>query len=273
MFYTVLYPLNLHESIMEIISLTETLKNFDVKIIYLLTVVTGGEESRAGREAKHKLEKIRKQIADPSFDVELLIQSGHVPNTINDTAERLQVDFICFPWKKKPFFQHALLGSITRDVIRISEVPLFIYKKGQKSVTDTRLRRVLYASDCDANDRTIMPYLKHEGFAAEELVIVNVGERAPDPRAERKRFRTVYKKMRKLEQEVKDYYAQTEVVVTIGNPKRQILSQSRRAKVDLVVMGKFTESGPLSKVMGSTAETVAQQAKASVFIIPRKGQS
>ncbi len=270
MFANVLFPLNLKESMSNIHSLARSLKSFDTQRLVLLTVLSSNLSGKQAAHAHKKLETVKNQLEEYNFHIEILLRSGHVATEITRAANELDTGFICMTWKKKPFIRYALLGSHTKDVIRLSDAPIFMFKRSLFSSSDTRLNAVLYATDFEANDHTILPYLNYEGLKANQLVILNVGQRAPDPNAEQKRLQRVYDKLLTLKDKCINSFDEIETVASIGNPKRVILRESRKNNADVIVLGKYTDSSTMQKVMGSTAESIAHRSRVSVLIIPRK---
>ena len=268
MFANVLFPLNLREPMSNIHALAQSLKSFDTQQIVLLTVMSADLTGRQAAHAQKKLEAIRGELNEYGFQIEILLRKGHTATEITKAASQLNIDFICLTWKKKPFIRYTLLGSHTKDVIRLSDVPVFLFKRSLFSAGSTRLNAVLYATDFEAMDRTILPYLNYEGLKANRLIVLNVGQRAPDPNAEQKRLQRVYNKLFALKDECVESFDEIEAVASIGNPKRVILREAWKNSVDVIVIGKYTDTSPVEKVMGSTAESIAHRSRVSVLIIP-----
>ena len=269
MFANVLFPLNLKESMGNIHSLAQSLKSFDTQRLILLTVLSSDLSGKQAVHARKKLSAIKEELEEYGFNIEILLRSGHIATEITRAASELDTGFICMTWKKKPFIRYTLMGSHTKDVIRLSDVPIFMFKRSLFSSSDTRLNAVLYATDFEANDHTILPYLNYDGLKANQLIILNVGQRAPDPNAEQTRLRRVYNKLLSLKDKCADSFDQIETVASIGNPKRVILREARKNGADVIVIGKYTDTSPMEKVMGSTAESIAHRSRVSVLIIPR----
>jgi nucleotide-binding universal stress UspA family protein len=59
----------------------------------------------------------------------------------------------------------------------------------------------------------------------------------------------------------------------VGKPRRAIPRVARREKVELLVLGKSDKQNAVSAMMGSVAESVADRAPCSVFIVGREYQT
>ncbi len=249
-------------------ALAQSLKNFDTQRIVLLTVLSSDLTGRQATQAQKKLVSIREELNEYGFQIEILLRKGHTATQISRAASELNINFICLTWKKKPFIRYTLLGSHTKDIIRLSDVPIFLFKRSLFSSGNTRLNAVLYATDFEITDRTILPYLNYDGLKASQLVILNVGQRAPDPNAEQIRLQRVYNKLFALKDECIDSFDKIETVASIGNPKKVILREARKNSVDAIIIGKYRDTSPVDKVMGSTAESIAHRSRMSILIIP-----
>ncbi|HMB01917.1 MAG TPA: universal stress protein, partial [Spirochaetota bacterium] len=169
----------------------------------------------------------------------------------------------------KTVLQRTLLGSVSQDVIRLSVKPVFIFKrKLQYFSQGVQLNSIMYATAFKSIDSKVMPYLAYEGLRAEKLVIMNVGARAPDPAAEKKRVAAVQQDLDRLKSECQSGYKKTETVIAIGSARRKIVKQARKLDVDLIVTGKNDRAGGKDAVLGSTAEYIPHHAACSVMIIP-----
>ncbi len=267
MFETVLFPLNFSEPSLRIRQAMTYLSNLETKNVELVHVLSSGMESTT--KARKRLEKRARLVEEAGFNPETLIRTGHDASEIVWAGQERGVDFICLPWKKKSWLQKALLGSTTKDVTRLTNIPILVYKyrPGIAAEDDERLT-ALYATDTHASDEQVIPYLKAIGPKAKCLYLLNVGERAPDPNAEAQRLIEMQNRLDSIRSECIDEYDSIETVTVIGTPKREIVRRARRLNVDLIALRRSTVKGSFGSVMGSTAEHVANNSRCSVLVIP-----
>jgi nucleotide-binding universal stress UspA family protein len=266
MFSTAVLPLSFRESVERLNTMLNFLGNFDTRRVILTHIVTGTHTAAARR----RLAALVESLEAGDITVEPLVRSGSPAFEIHRTAWEENADFICIPWKRKSVVQRMIAGSTTKDVIRLSDIPVFVFKKRPRQTEDAPLQRILYATNFALTDAYVVPYLQYSRLAADDLVILNVGQRAPDPHTEERREQQVENNLERLAGEVEANYRSVEQVAITGNHRRAIVREARRRDADLIVIGKADVESTLSSMMlGSTAEEVANAARCSVFIVGR----
>ncbi len=242
------------------------LRNYGTTEAHLIHVRTR-TSFRQHEEAERQLEEISRDIRELGLTVHWQIRNGHAPTVIINVAEKEQSDYIAVYWKQKALFRQALLGSIDSDILRMSNLPVFIYNpKLFKPVV--KFESVLYATDFKCTDAAVMPYLINHHFKAHTLYILHVGHHAPDPVTEKRRYQRVLDNLNRLANECAHAYKVVNVIETLGLIRKQIVKQARTKGVDLIVVGKSDTPDTISRLIGSTAEVLPHHAHCSVFIIP-----
>jgi len=265
-FDSALLPVNFHEPLWVIKSLAGYLENFNTRRIVLIHVVSSGLESTS--HAHRHLQKILAEIDADSYDIEYVVRAGNEAHEICNVAVERELEFICLPWKRKNFLQRTLQGSVSQDIIRTTNVPVFVYKTWGTPREENCLQNILYAITTDPYHEKILPYLKSEKLAAHNLYLLYVGERAPDPEAEKQRRKAVFEKLNYFKSECREYFDEVRAITTVGNPKRGIFKAARKYDAELILLGKHEQVKASEKVLGSTAERIAHKAGCSVLIIP-----
>lgn len=270
MLQTAAIKVSLEEPRGRFLEMARCIKSFGTEKIYLIHVPT---TQRPNKRAKivASLRELADSIRELDFTVEIHLRQGQIATEIVDFSRELGVDFICIYWIPKGALRNILLGSIDSDILRMSSLPVFVYNRKWYQAPARIYDRVLYATDFQATDSRVMPYLQNKNFKADTLFILHVGERAPDPYAEKRRLNRVYQDLQRLADECRQAYSQVETIEVVGRPKSQIVRQARMLKVELIVIGKSDKPKPLEQLMGSTAEAIPHKAKCSVFIIPGVG--
>ena len=267
MLQTAAIKVSLEEPRSRFLEMARCIKSFGTEKIYLIHVRTSNRKSKHNKVIS-SLRELADSIRELDFSVEIYLQQGQIATEIVDLSRELGVDFICIYWIPKGALRNILLGSIDSDILRMSDRPVFVYNRKWYQTPAKIYERVMYATDFQATDSKVMPYLRYENFKAENLLILHVGERAPDPHAEKQRLNRVHQDLQRLAKECSHAYSQVETIEVVGRPKSQIVRQARIHKVDLIVIGKSDKPKPLEQLMGSTAEAIPHKAKCSVFIIP-----
>jgi nucleotide-binding universal stress UspA family protein len=292
-FSTALLPVSFREPAWRLKAMLAFLQNFDTERVVLLHVSTGpitaATQSRIEAIRDQAVEDLRAelteadgaetptaQVADSAagsnvvagVTIDVRVRSGSPAFEISLTAREEGADFIYFPWKRKNWIQRTLVGSTTKDVIRLSNLPIFVFKQRGGRGTDEPFR-ILYPTNFKDTDRYVVAYLQYQGLAADELVLLNVHDRAPDPTAESRQESWCRENLSRLTGEVEENFREVEPVAMTGSPRRVIPRVARRNGTDLVILGKSDQESALSAMMGSVAEEVANSAPCSVFIVSR----
>lgn len=279
MFATALLPVALREPASRLADMLSFLQNFDTTRVVLLHISTGP----ATQATEHKLDTLRTRVlsslaeraADPGDVptpmVEVRVRSGSPAYQIAATAEEEGADFIYFPWKRKSWIQRTLVGSTTKDVIRLSNRPVFVFKPRRTQAEDEPFR-VLYPTNFQDTDRFVVPYLRYPGLAADELLLLNVRERAPDPMAESRERAKCEENLTRLAEEVSANFAEVRPLQLAGNPRHRITRIASRNGISFLILGQSDRQDAFSAMMGSVAEAVAHASPCSVFIVSRAYQ-
>jgi nucleotide-binding universal stress UspA family protein len=265
MLHKALVKVSLKEPRGRFLEMAGLLKYFGTKDLILVHVVNGnGGRGRAGKE----LDELAGAVRELGFEVETRLAGGHVATRIIETAHEVRADFVCVYWMPKNALRQILLGSIDLDILRMSDLPVFVHNRGWLGDIPDQLESVLYATDFTAVDAGVIPYLSSKEFRAEKLHILHVGERAPDPQAERARREKARNNLARLAEECRGAYNEIETLEVVGRGRKEIVRRAKALDVDLIVIGKSSIPNPFDNVLGSTAETVTRRAGRSVFIVP-----
>jgi len=263
---TAAVKISLDEPQKKFLEMIACLKSYGTTQIHLIHVRTKSRYIYR-EKAEARLEKISEKITEMGIEVSTHIHNGHAPSLFVELAENIRADYLCLYWRPKGLLSQALLGSIDSDILRISNLPVFVYKP-RLFTPAVELNRVLYATDFKSTDAAAMPYLVDSRFKAETLYLLHVGERAPDPTSDKARREGVLENLRHLADQCRHAYAHVEVLESIGLVSREIVRQARSNKTDLIVVGKSEKPDAIARFVGSTAEILPHKAGCSVFIIP-----
>ncbi|HCX20460.1 MAG: universal stress protein [Flammeovirgaceae bacterium] len=73
-----------------------------------------------------KIQKYSTAIQDQGLDVESLLVQGPTTETVLDEATKLSADLIITGHRKHGLFYKALLGSVSSDIIKKSNIPVLV---------------------------------------------------------------------------------------------------------------------------------------------------
>jgi nucleotide-binding universal stress UspA family protein len=231
-------------------------------------------------EHEDRLSRYAVLFREEGLATEVRVGSGSPALQIHTIAVQEGLDCIVFCWKMKTRLQRAVTGSVTLDVIRMSSLPVFVYKRSLSSIVSSQTvvsdtpaeeepvkeTKVMYATDFGSADAAIIPYLNRDNFPVDRLIILHAGHRAPDPAAERERIRRVKNNLNRLS--LQCGIPDTETLPVMGTPGKAVARHARRLGADVIILGKTASSRGLSSMLGSVAEAVAFRAWCSVLIVP-----
>ncbi len=257
---------SLREPRQKLLDMIAFLKNFGTVEVHLIHVRTK-THYKDHESLEEAMEALREEAEGLGFVAHAHIRTGFAPLLLLEVAREVRADYVSICWTPKALLRQALLGSIDSDILRMSNLPLFIYSpRIFKSVLE--LESVLYATDFQHTDAVVMPYLRDSRFKAHTLYLLHVGERAPDPATERERKQHALDNLERLADECRHAYDEVEAVETIGMVRRQIVKQARLKGVELIVVGKSEKPGTVSRTLGSIGEILPHKTSCNVFIIP-----
>ncbi|MGC9311206.1 MAG: universal stress protein [Sediminispirochaetaceae bacterium] len=264
-----LVPLSFRESTDQVSGMCEFLQMLGTREAVLLHI--GSDRGRAGAHNRRRLEEYAEHIEELGFRTEKLVRRGSVQQQIILASAELGADYISIVFRKKSWIARAILGSNVKDVIRLSDSPVFVYKNPRRRQRADRVFRVLYATSLQGRDDSLLTYIRNEDFQADEITFLYAGRRAPDPVVEKQRQDKAERDLKVLEERCGLGQHSLKHLSVLGSPRRQILKTARGLPADLVLLGKADASASREPVLGSTAEEVSYNAPCSVLIIPKNG--
>ncbi len=263
-FENVLIPLQLNESSARVTALADAIELFGTTNAHIVHVSAdaGADISTARHD---RLSALSKTMAKNGVRVTTEVSSGSPAVAIPRIAREHGCDYIAFSWKAKSWVQRTLVGSVTQDVVRLSDIPVFVHKRPIIPSTESYQGPILYATDFHETDTLAIPLLNDAALGPGEVVLLHSGERAPDPVAEGHRSRSVEAELARLAAGCPNRSVKTRSV--LGSPRRVITAQARRLGARLVVVGKSNNTSRFSSMLGSTAEAVVNQTSMSVLVL------
>lgn len=267
MLKSALLPLSLKESISHLKSMVSCLQYFGTESLTLLHVMESSSTSKHERMVD-SLHTFAEEFREQGMAIQSIAKQGRIADTVCSTAQELEADFICLPWKKKNVISKALLGSSVSNILQMSCHPVFIYQKGPYLSHRKQLQRALYATDFQQTDSMVIPYLANRLIKADTLYLLHVGENAPDPYAEETRRQTARANLERLAGECSPDFSRVETLEVVGSITSQIARQAKRLKADLIILGKRDKKQPFEHIMGSVTESLPDKTRCCLFIVP-----
>ncbi len=268
MFENTLIPVAYGERPEELRKIGLTLKNFGARSICLYHVNESGSFFK-GSDVSW-LMRLQEAMEGEGLSVEVKRGNGHIASSIAEAALFQGADEIYLKAKRRWHLRTMLLGSVSRDLLRLSDVPVFVHKirprlpDGAEGLGHEDLV-VLYATNLDESSARPIPYIKE--FHGARCHILHVRDRMADPSTERRRRDAVAQDLQTMEEEIIPFFNHVTSEQRIGDPSTQVLKVSEWLKADVVVIGRKKPTF-FSAPMGGTAERIVNESKASIFMVP-----
>lgn len=261
-------PLSLKEPEQKIVSMAGLLRYFGTQQVFLVHVRTNNDKGKKQERLTDTIRAYALKLRELGFTVDMYFRRGHIASEILTLAAELEADFLSILWERKWALQKALLGSVEADILRMADHPVFVYKHPVFMAREQKINQVMYTTNFQITDRYVTPYLTNPDFVAQNLCILHVGQRAPDPQAEAERREMARQNLNRLKAQCEHAFQEVSTQDVVGQPKARILHAARRCGVDLLIIGKSDNQSAFEQIMGSTAQFIADKAACSVFIVP-----
>ena len=261
----IVQPLDLSESLADVKIRSSFIDRFGGEEIVLIHVMNPGLGDKA--MVQSRLTHLVNELGRVGIQARSVTAEGHLASEITRTAMELAADVIYLPASRKNFLVSSFLGSTTEDVIRLSDLPVFIHKQRPVLAHTEKVRNLVFATDFRKAASRVWLYVRMLGHFVSRLTILHVGERASDPSTEQLRRENVEALLKELKAKFADDFQEIALVSRIGSPAKHIIDVVEQLQADLVVLGRLNEPFP-SKLLGSTCSRVTSGVASSVLLIP-----
>ena len=221
------------------------------------------------------LTRLAEALRETGLAVDVRMGDGHIASAIAEAALLEGVGGIFMKTKRRWHIETVLLGSVSRDLLRLSDLPVFVQKvrprlAGDEGKPEHEDLKILYATDLDEASTRLLPYMME--FRGAWCHILHVRRRRADPMAERRREKAVDEELQRTAEDLRPYFERVTVEQRIGNPATQVLHVSEQIGADVIALGRRRQAF-LSAPLGATAERIVTGSQASIFLVPHPGRS
>jgi nucleotide-binding universal stress UspA family protein len=224
---------------------------------------------RAGSdEARHYLQGIERELNYAGIPSRTLLRSDPASRTIAATAKTEGCDLIIMTSRGASKALRWLIGGVTDQVMRLSQVPLLIVRSRIAAAVHQRPRRIVLPQDGSSLARGILPWAKRLArFHRVPVVLLHVppsGTQSPRSAASSRVGRELSRQARLL----RASGIKALVLVAEGDPAEEILRACRPA--DLLALTTHGHGGFKRLLLGSVAEKILHQASVPVLIYKKR---
>ncbi|MDT8357290.1 MAG: universal stress protein [Methanomicrobiaceae archaeon] len=269
MFEKTLIPVAYGESPEELRKVGRILVKLGAQSICLFHVSEGGSFFRGSDLSWLML--LKETLEDTGLAVEVKLGNDHVASAIAEAALLEGVDEIYMKTKRRWHIETVFLGSVSRDLLRLTDVPVFVHKirprlPGEEGKLNREDLVVLYATDLDEVSYRPLPYVRE--IKGGWCHVLHVRGWMADPAAELRREKKVASELDSLREELSPYYRRVTTEQKKGDPATEVLQVSSRINADIIVIGKKQKSSFFPNLLGRTAERIVASSNASIFLVP-----
>ncbi|MCK8817221.1 universal stress protein, partial [Natroniella sulfidigena] len=222
---------------------------------------------------KELLRKEKEKIEKLGLDVKTSVLVGSPADKIVETAESEGVDLILMASQGKGYIKELLLGSITFNVIRTSNVPVLIEKHtGVKEkievFSNNKFKKVLVPINTSKLSEKLFDKVKSAKGTIKNLVLLSVIEQITNQDKLNKIKKSTKERLEELKVQLEEEEINVETKVKVGIASQNILKVAQKEDVSLIMM-PTTGAGKLREIMiGSTANAVIRNSKRDLMVFP-----
>jgi nucleotide-binding universal stress UspA family protein len=248
---------------------------------------TPGLEDALAAEASAVLIRQKQALEEQGIEVTVETPLGIPARTLNDLAERHDVDAILIGSRGRGVVQRALLGSVAFKVLQIARRPVFLARVqliGEGDACRFMLCRKLFEKilfPTDFSETAEHAARQVEQMAAELRVAVTLllvqdqtQREAHLARQQAEEQSTIDRRhLDALGQRLASRGVQVETELIEGNPREEILRHAAAGGHSLIVMGMQGKGYLRDTLLGSLAHEIACRAELPVLFFPAAGGS
>lgn len=229
------------------------------------------EERNSLREEKHHLEKLVKNL---KVTIEVRASSD-IAGEILETAEERGVSLIVVGARGKSVVEGILLGSVSMAIIRRSNTNVLVMRhklteglsgKTYELLCPMILSRILCPIDFSPpSDRAIDLLRSTEGIG--EVILLNVVSRGETPSDIEKGIEEAERQLEAIGKTLTGRGIKVRTMVRTGDPGSEIIQVAEKEGVSVIWISSLGKGWFRELLLGSTAHTVAMNARQPVIII------
>ncbi|OWZ82788.1 universal stress protein [Natranaerobius trueperi] len=265
-----LLPITLQESKTDILFYVTLISKLGTKRVHMCHVVDSGFANY--KQLSNRIQVFEQWINENFFNLEITseITSGHTASKLLSSAKNSRVNYIYLPASKRHRLGKILLGSTAADIVRLTDLPVFVHKNRPSLKEDENKKlfnELIIAIDFSPNTERVCSPLYEISNLTNKIKYLHIGKRAGDPFSESKRREHVKEKL----EEIKEQHNCGRDIITkdkVGTPSKEILDESKNNNTDLIILGKLNIKKPSEILLGSTAQQVLKKSQASILLVP-----
>ncbi|MDP2122512.1 MAG: universal stress protein [Hoeflea sp.] len=251
--------------------------HYDATPTVIHVIEGGGDETIALRDTveQQALATLREQVSRAGFKTppEILVKSGIPHQIITRTSTELAADLIVIGPGSSSTILERIFGSTADRVVRTATVPVLIVRNEPRKPYRTAVVAIDFSTASEVAlqaARTLMPDVQRRLLHACEIPLQfeQAMMRAPVSSVEAQQYRQ--SRLKQSRRQLRDYARQhgslETASVQLGSPVQILVNHSRKANIDLMVLGSQGRNALAQSLLGSVARRVVAEAECDVLI-------
>lgn len=217
-------------------------------------------------------------LFEQGMEVGVYITVGSLEAEVVKAAAKEQADLIVIGHSRKGLLEQLYSGSQVMELLSRAAVPVLVYRhlsdNGQQA--DHPFRRPLVAVDWSAASLRAVAVLQANAKAIEAVDLVHVASEkdltGKSAMAIQKTRKSVRSRLDEICEQLEAAGTRAKGHVYIGDPGQQIEKAARECQASMIVVGSSTQAAWKERLVGSTAQDVAEKSVFPTLIVPPQRQ-
>jgi len=220
------------------------------------------------------LEQKRAELEAKGIKVKAVAPLGFPAQEIVKIAQQEEVSMIAIASHGEGFIRKLFLGSTVTDVIRLSDLPVMIFKyedgpyQTHAPIAPHIFKKVLVPLDFSIHSDNLLQQIKESALLLQEVILLSVIDKA---RNESDLLASLYEKEHKLaivKKDLEQLGLKVKSQFVQGTASLNIMEVADQEEVSLIAMATRGEGLIKELMLGSTAHAVARRCKQPLLLIP-----
>ncbi len=234
----------------------------DSNVTLARVVAENREQEKA--DARTYLQGVAARLSERGAYVDSAVLEGSPAGQLVDFAHGGSYDMIAICTAAKTGLKRLVLGSVTEDILRHSQVPLFAVHPLPGEARPQAIRTILVPLDGSHRSLTVLPaasgVARAQGAALVLATIVSMTKKEALP------IEIVAESIYGAQKALQTQGLEVEVAVLFGDPATEILRFARERFVDLLAISTHGRTGLDRLLYGSVTERVLREGNLPLLI-------
>lgn len=234
--------------------------------------------------ALNSLNKLAEKMEQYGFILKTRVELGIPFKEILRIAEEEQAKLVIMGAHGKGFVQGLILGSVTNNVLKHSQIPVLVYKLKVvdafdkltfQLVSERLFEKILFPTDWSPCAMAAIQYLiQLKSGGVQEVVICRIEDEAKVKNVSEERLAEILREnevnLIQLKQDLEAYDLKIKPILKVGKPALEIASIADEEGVSLIVMGYHGKGFFKGMFLGSVSSKVLELSKQPILLVRGK---